>query len=433
MEEEKKKEIALFRFNIIHECVGSVRLEKGDQERIIKDKCARRWRIPFSDRTRVSRGMVFDWIKRYKASGGKLTSLYPKDRSDRGSSRAIDEFSGQNLIALKKSMPHLTVPRLIDMMHQRHLVSPGKVLKPTTVYRFLNHHDLMKPKATPQDRRKFESELPNDLWQSDVMHGPFVNGMGRKKKSYLIAFIDDHSRLIPYARFYLSENVASFLDAFEKALLRRGLPRKLYTDNGAAYRSRHLEHVTASLGIALIHAKPYQPQGKGKIERYFRTVRDQFLSGIKENLTLNELNDAFEHWLRNQYHQRVHSATRQSPLERFTSKMQCIRSTPKDLRDHFRVVAIRKVAKDRTVTLEGHLFEAPVSLIGQRVTLHFHKESPKKVEVFFKQQSYGFLVPVDLNINCRAKRDKKEGTRLSAQPSAHHKSGDIFNPTGGES
>jgi transposase InsO family protein len=102
------------------------------------------------------------------------------------------------------------------------------------------------------------------MWQSDVMHGPLVTAEPRQKKSYLIAFLDDHSRLVPHARFYLSETLEDFVDAFEKALLRRGLPRKLYVDNLAAYRSKHLEHITASLGIALIHAKPYQFQGKGK-------------------------------------------------------------------------------------------------------------------------------------------------------------------------
>jgi transposase InsO family protein len=104
--------------------------------------------------------------------------------------------------------------------------------------------------------------MPNDIWQSDVMHGPFVFVNSRRRKAYLIAFIDDHSRLVPYGGFYLSENLAAFLDAFEKALLKRGLPRKLYVDNGSAFRSKQLEHICASLGIALIHSKPYQPQGK---------------------------------------------------------------------------------------------------------------------------------------------------------------------------
>ena len=135
----------------------------------------------------------------------------------------------------------------------------------------------------PEDRRKFEAELPNDLWQSDVLHGPLVETGNKKRKSYLIAFIDDYSRLVPYGEFYLGEGLAFFLQALEQALATRGLPRKLYVDNGSAFRSHHLEQITASLGIALIHARPYKPQGKGKIERYFRTVRSDFLSGFQRS------------------------------------------------------------------------------------------------------------------------------------------------------
>jgi hypothetical protein len=273
---------------------------------------------------------------------------------------------------------------------------------------------MRPPGGQKQDRRKFEAELPNDIWQSDVMHGPMVTVGERQRKSYLIAFIDDHSRLIPYAQFYLSEKLASFLDVFEKALLKRGLPRKLYVDNGAAYRSKHLEHITASLGIALIHARPYKPQGKGKIERFFRTVRMQFLAEVGQ-MSLDELNGAFEQWIREVYHQRVHSGTGKKPLDRFTSRMECLRASPDDLKDHFRMIARRRVAKDRTLTLDGNLFEAPVQLIGERVDLLYHKDSPKSVEVRFQQKSYGYLTPVDLKVNCKVKRDKNNQPQISSE------------------
>ncbi len=177
-------------------------------------------------------------------------------------------------------------------------------------------------------------------WQSDVMHGPKVDVNGKMRKSYLIAVIDDHSRLIAHGQFYLSEALVCYLDAFESALAKRGLPRKLYVDNGAAFRSRHLEYVCASLAIALIHSKPYTPQGRGKIERFFRTVRGQFLPGFKGQ-TLNELNEALDGWLSNIYHQRKHYSTRQSPIERFAANLQCLRAAPdtvcnKIFRDHKR-------------------------------------------------------------------------------------------------
>ena len=270
----------------------------------------------------------------------------------------------------------------------------------------------MQPAGSmPVDRRKFEAELPNDLWQSDVMHGPRVNVAGRMQKSYLIAVIDDHSRLITHGQFYLSEALVSYLDAFEQSLATRGLPRKLYVDNGAAFRSRHLEYICASLGIALIHSKPYQPQGRGKIERFFKTVRGQFLPGFKGQ-SLNELNEAFDGWLTHIYHQRKHSATKQSPFERFTANLHCLRAAADNLHDHFRKLARRKVNKDRTITLNGHLYEGPVALIGKRVELLYHESQPDQVEVKYQNKSFGMLAPVNLNVNCRIKRDKNNNPQI---------------------
>jgi hypothetical protein len=279
--------------------------------------------------------------------------------------------------------------------------------------------------APAVDRRKFEAELPNDIWQSDVMHGPAVLVDGRRRKAYLIAFIDDHSRLVPYAAFCLSENLEAFLDAFEQALLRRGLPRKLYVDNGSAYRSRHLEHICAQLAIAMIHAKAYQPQGKGKIERFFRTVRMQFLPTLPADTPLDALNCAWQTWL-NGYHQRRHSATGVSPWQRFADHMQCLRTAPENLKDYFRIVARRRVAKDRSVTLEGRLYEAPVTLIGKRIDLLYHKSNFKRVEARLNNQTYGFLRPVDLAVNCRIKRDRNRNTQIEPVQRVAPKGGKIW-------
>jgi transposase InsO family protein len=427
MDEEQKQKVATFRFGVIHELVGGVELSAGEQERLIREKCARKWMIPFSDKTRLSRGTILRWVKLYKESGGKLHSLYPRERADQGSSRAIDEETGLALIRLREEFPKLTVAGLIAEMSRRGVTSPGVRLTPSTVWRFLHKNGLMRlTEATPEDRRKFEAELPNDLWQSDCMHGPQVKHDGKRRKTYLIAFLDDHSRLITHGEFSLSESLKCFLPALEQALLTRGLPRKLYADNGAAYRSHHLEHVTASLGIALIHARPYKPQGKGKIERFFRTVRSDFLAGFAGE-TLLELNHAFHLWLGEIYHQRKHSSTGESPFERFASKMHCLRPAPDNLRDHFRKTAGRKVAKDRTISLNGKIFEAPVPLIGKRVTVLYHEEEPDRAEILYQGKSYGFVVPVNLAVNCRAKRDKNNNVQVeSSDLPRNYKGGSLW-------
>jgi len=412
MIEDEKMQVAVFRFGVISDFVTAAQMSRAEKRRLMRDKCARKWQIPFSEKTRLSMGSINRWCRLYKDSNGDLKSLQPKDRCDQGKSRAMDEDTCLSLIGLKLETPTLTVPQLIEQMNRQNRVSPGIVLNNSTVYRFLHQQNLVDlPIKKPVDRRKFEAELPNDLWQSDVMHGPKVDVNGKMRKSYLIAVIDDHSRLIAHGQFYLSEALASYLQAFENALAKRGLPRKLYVDNGAAFRSRHLEYICASLAIALIHSKPYQPQGRGKIERFFRTVRGQFLTGFKGQ-TLNELNEAFDGWLSNIYHQRKHSSTKQTPIERFAVNLQCLRAAPDNLHDYFRMVARRKVNKDRSITLNGRLYEAPVALIAKRVELLYHHSQHQQVEVKYQNKSFGMLVPINLNVNCRIKRDKNNNPQI---------------------
>jgi len=414
MDEEQKREVAVFRFGVIHALVGGQHLERGDQQRLLREKCEKRWVVPHSGRTRLTRSTILRWVQRYRQGNGKLESLYPTQRSDRGISRGLDEESSLALIQLRKEFPRMPVTDLIKTLYKRGLVLPGTELSLSTVYRLFHRHNLMgKRGAVPEDRRKFEAELPNDLWQSDSMHGPQVDVDGRKRKTYLLGFLDDHSRLIPHAQFYLSEGLSSYLHALEQALLRRGLPRKLYLDNGPAFRSKHLEDVTASLGIALIHSSPYKPQGRGKIERFFRTVRSQFLPGFRGK-TVEDLNEALDLWVEDVYHQRKHTSTGKSPFERFTAHMQCLRPAPKDLQNYFRKHTRRRVGKDRTVVLDGRLYEAPIPLIGKHVLLLYHEKDPQSVEVLHDHKSYGFLTPLNLHVNCRVRRNKESGTEMES-------------------
>ena len=426
MTEEEKIQVALFRFGVICDFVNGSRLSAGEKSRLLRDKCARKWQIPFSEKTRIGKSTILRWVRLYNAGGGKLEALCPRGRNDCDKSRAMDEDTCLSLISLREQMPTVPVPQLIQEMEAKKLVSPGVKLNLSTVYRFLHRQNMMaQAQRQPQDRRKFEAELPNDLWQSDVMHGPKVEADGKMRKSYLIGFIDDHSRLVPCGRFYLSEALPSYLDALKWALLGRGIPRKLYVDNGPAFRSRHLEYVCAALGIALIHSKPYTPQGRGKIERFFKTVRSTFLTGFKGK-TLSDINDSFERWLTDRYHQRIHSATGQTPFHRFTSHSECLRVAPENLRDFFRRTARRRVAKDRTIVLNDRLYEAPVSLIGRRVELLYHAEAPDQVEIRYDQNSYGMAHPVDLHVNCRVKRDRNRNAEITPSAERCYKGGKLL-------
>lgn len=426
MDETQKRDVATFRFGVIHDLVGGAVLGPGEKERLIREKCARKWSIPYSDKTRLTRTTILRWVRLYQASGRKLEALYPRERNDQGRSRAMDADTSAALMRLRHEMPRATVKTVIKEMNDRGLAGPELTLTPSTVYRFLNAKGVMAPAGCRVDRRKFEAEHPNDLWQSDVMHGPLVKQQGKNRKAYLIAFIDDHSRLVPHAEFYGAENLDTFQKALQMALTTRGIPRKLYVDNGPAFRSKHLEHICASLGIALIHSRPYQPQGRGKIERFFKTCRTEFLPGFK-GLSLYDLNLAFNAWLENVYHRRPHGGTGQTPWARFTDQISRLQPVPDDLADHFRKVARRKVAKDRTISLNGKLYEAPVQLIGTQVTLLYHEDDLEQIEIKLGAKSYGLIKTIDLHVNCRVKRTRNRDLEISeAPPKNHYQGGSLW-------
>jgi transposase InsO family protein len=405
MEEKQREEVALFRFGVISDLVCS-RLDPGEMAERIRDKSRQRWHIPHSSRSRIAETTIRRWVSLYQNNDRQLAVLHPRVRSDRGRSRQVDEETILSLVKLRKELPGLPVVRLLTEMEKRKLSPPGVPISLTTAYRILKQEGVSnKDRGAKIDRRRYEAQYPNDIWQSDVMHGPKVEVGNQHRKTYLIGFLDDHSRLLPHAEFYLSEQLDSWLDAFRKALLTRGVPRKLYVDNGAAFRSRHLERICASLGIALVHTPPYTPQGRGKIERLFRTIRAQFLPYFLGG-TLTDLNIALDLWIREDYHQRRHSSTAQTPFTRFADHVELIRAAPPDLEDHFRKEVRRRVTKDRTVSINGRLFEAPTKFIGEQLSLLYHQHKPERVEIIYKGCSHGLLVPLDLTVNVAVKRDK---------------------------
>jgi putative transposase len=431
MEELQRERIALFRFSLIAEFVNRKDMAWGERQRLLKRITDKEWEIPGSGKTRIGRATVLRWLGRYQHSGGDLESLKPQDRADRGRSRALEPETELALVNLRKQLPEVSVPVLLKVARERRILGPEFSVSVQSIYRMLNRHGLKRSGVLPTDRRRFEAELSNDLWQSDCLHGPRVLVEGKLRKSYLFAVIDDHSRLIPWAQFYLSETLESFQDCLIHALASRGLPRKLYVDNGAVFRTHQLSYGCARLGIALLHSQPYESEGRGKIERLMKTIRGQLLSCLPPELTLEKLNELLRRWMDTEYHHRPHSATGQSPLERYLEHVALLRPAPKNLQDYYRHTLRRKVDKDRTVSLHGKLYEAPVGLVGQTVTLLYHRADPTRIEVFFQERSWGFLVPLDPHINSRVRRLSRERNELfpPAQPSPEqdrYRGGELF-------
>jgi transposase InsO family protein len=407
MSTKKQERIAIFRYGVIASLVGVKKNGNRETGRLIRQITSQEWAIPGSPRSYISRSVVMDWLKRYEESDGDLTSLYPKVRIDKGRLRSMDQETEQAILKLKKELgANVTLPVFLKIARERNVLPSEFGVSLQTLYRLFTRHGLDEGRSDGVDRRKFEAELPNDLWQADIMHGPLiVDGKSNKRKAFLFAIIDDHSRLIVNAGFYLNERVENFLDCFKKAAAKRGLPRKLYLDNGPAFRSHQLRLCLASLGVELIHCKAYVPQGKGKIERWFRTCRLRFLPLLKNNLTLEGLNGKLEEWLQSDYQFKIHDSTSQSPTERFVNKLELIRRAPGNLNDYFRTKIPRQVANDRTVRLCGKFYEAPAELTGKLVTLCVDVQKEGAIEVFYKEQSYGLLTRQDKHSNSKVRRD----------------------------
>ncbi len=416
--------VALFRYGLIADLV---RLKPGSKGLYaqIEQKAAAEYTIPGSTRNRVAAETIRDWLKRYRRGG--FEALLPKPRADRGQSRSLPAPVVDVLLETKEGNPKLSVQLVIREARKHPEVPQDLPLPASTVHRLLARHGLMdKPQGDhgDADRRRFAFEHAGELWMSDVMHGPSVLvGDRTKRKTYLIAFIDDATRVIPYAAFALAENTRAFLPVLKQAVLRRGLAQRLYVDNGAHYRSQHLALVCAKLGIALIHARPYRPQGKGKIERWFKTVRAQLLTRLtpQDTASLDALNQRLWAWVEGEYHYAPHRGLDgHTPLEQWAHTGEAVRypEPGMDLDDLFLFEVQRKVQKDRTVSLNGVVYEVDAALVGEKVTLRFDPAAAPEhpVQVWHKGQRIELAKPVQTYANCFVKRHRPSWTLSTDAP-----------------
>lgn len=369
--------------------------------------------IPGSLRRRVAAETMRGWLRDYRRGG--FEALVPRVRADQGSTRSIPERVVDLLCQMKDDSPALSIPALIKVARAKHadLVTDEVVLPESTVHRLLARRGLTNKRPdepTSKDRRRFEHESAGDLWMSDVMYGPKIRDAGRMRQTYLIAFIDDATRVVPHALFTFSEGTVSYLSVLEQAIRRRGIPKRLYVDNGSAFRSRQLSVVCAKLGIALIHAKPYSPQGKGKMERWFRTVRMQLLPLLRPEqlVSLDTMNRALAAWVEGEYHHAAHRGLGdESPADKWARTSDGVRMAAADLGDHFLAEQKRRVQRDRTVALDGVAFEVDAALVGERITLRFdpaRKPDKRTVEVWHQGRRIETARRVDVLANCFVKR-----------------------------
>lgn len=312
---------------------------------------------------------IRDWLCRYRCRG--IDGLRNKQRKDLGTT-SVPLALQLSLTDLRKSQPLWTVRRLLRSMRDQGRWDGRKPSK-SALYRFTADHDLNRSAVQPPlPVRSFEFPYFGDLWSADFLHGPMIRQGTYAHKTYLHTIIDDATRYVVAARFHLAEDTRSLLDDLMLAIRRFGIPKRFYTDNGAAFRSHHLRLVAAKLAISLPHTPPYQPRGRGKIERFFRSVRDGFLTG-RERTSLDKLNADFFAWI-NQYHQTLHHTLGMSPLERkLTDTGPALKqiAPTQNINDIFRMEKLKRVGSDGCVRMFKKRFEIPDAIPGSQLTVYY--------------------------------------------------------------
>jgi transposase InsO family protein len=305
-------------------------------------------------------------------------------------------------VALKKEAPQRGVAKIIRIMETSSLIKPGEI-KRSTLSRLFKEHGCDRKTLMRKHKihRAFEAEHPNQIWQSDILYGPYLpdpKAPARTKRTYLAAFIDDCSRLVPHGEFYWDEKFPALENTLKKALLKRGIPEIIYVDNGKVFSARRLDAVCAALGIRKISCQPYSPEGKGKIERFFRTVREDFLAEpeVQKVQTLPELNKLFWGWLEVAYHQRVHTSTNATPLQRWQLQLGHYHRPveEKELLELFLWHVDRKVSKIGLVSVDGMDFEVDGILKQRQVQVRYNPFDLSWIQIYYQgrffQKAYPF-------------------------------------------
>lgn len=387
MDDPKSEKVALFRYGLIATLVLET-LSRGELMRRARELAALHYEIPSSDRTTISVGTLLKWAGRYRKGG--LDALSPKRRKDRGQSRAISPQLAQLIERLKRENPHRTGTTLLRELALGSGDAATTPLSAASLYRFLKKNGLtQKQLLAPAAHKKFEAEFANQIWQSDMMFGPYITRPGGgKQQAMLYAILDDASRLIPHAQFYSDQGLESLLDCTRQGVAARGIPVRLYVDNGKVYRSAQLARIAATLGILIVHTPPYQPEGRGKIERFFRSVREQFLASLdlKQVTGMEDLNARLDAWIQTAYHRTAHGglAANTTPLARWQRDIERVRQLPPstDVRRLFFYRLDRVVRRDSTFLLQKRFYEAPAHLAGQKVEVRFDPLDPSEADVF---------------------------------------------------
>lgn len=353
---------------------------------------------------------ISTWLYRYKAGG--VTTLEKKTRSDKNAQRKIS--LAQLAEAINDVLPSLSlnkvgsIPKstLYRCLLEKNYFTRNQ-LAPTTFYRFVRDNNLLDLETTQKLRISFAMKHANELWQGDTMHGPRIKqNNGKWKKTFLIAFIDDASRLITHAEFFYHDNTDNMIDAFRTALYKRGKPERLYFDNGSNYTSKEILQACMRLNIRLSHAPIRDGAAKGKIERFFRGFRDRFLVKYSDFDSLEQINHLAQEWIEGEYNTQTHSGIQMKPLDRFNLDNSRIQYLVNDAYtdEVFFVEEDRKVSNVNVFSINTQKFECPVDLRRKTIQVRYDRTRRDQYIVYFKDQRMGQATPLNLHFNAQQKR-----------------------------
>nr|BAD18136.1 transposase [Halalkalibacterium halodurans] len=373
----------------------------------------------YGERTIAAKTMQ-EWLLHYRRNG--FDALKPKRRADRGNTRRLSPDDKDHILEVRKKSLHMPVSVFYEQLIARGEITINQVSY-ATINRLLKKHKLAGKNHMSfhpeKERKRFAYDKVNVLWQADLSHGPYLPIDGKMKKTFLIAYIDDCSRLVPYAEFFSSEKFNGLREVTKQALVRRGKPTIIYADNGKIYRSETLQYACAELGITLAHTQPYDPKSKGKIERFFKTVQTRFYPLLQVDPVHShmKLNERFWQWLEKDYHRRSHaSLDGKTPHEVFQSQLDTVifLDDLTVLETIFLKRVERKVKLDGTITLEKQLYEVPAEYIGQKIELRMDEQT---VYVFEDGQKRAKAVLVSVHNNAHVKRGQSPFALTETNPS----------------
>jgi len=375
--------------------LGAIDMAEG---KTIRDRIKAVSQMTFTDEEGHPRQFTWStistWLCRYQKHG--VTVMENQPRSDKGKLRKV--VPEDILEAIRQVRPKLhgktpTRALLYRLCIEQGLLTRSQVA-PNTFSRLVNQFEMLKPDQDSANKHRlaFAKAHANEMWQADTLYGPFVKINGTPGQTRLIAFIDDASRVCCHGQFFLAENVDTLIESFRAAFYKRGVPHSLYVDNGSIYSSKEIIQICARVGCLLHHTPVRDGAAKGKIERFFRTVRDQFLARVLDLSSVAALNRQFTQWVEEQYNAQVHSILGMSPLDRYALDRKWVRFLPpNEANDElFFVEEERHVRADNTFSFKSLRWEAPRHLPDRTIHIRFQRSQPTgRVVVYYKGDRMG--------------------------------------------